>query len=102
MASIISNRGKSSVSTDRVIIRGGVIDFKPGNSMCDFGAVPPVNANPTAPDECTFSLRNNVTGRPVMNGVEDAMRPSLKVWFFSSFNLNMTQFRKRNRLTLVA
>jgi len=78
----------TSVFTDRVTIKGGVIDLKPGNSMLDLGMLPLVKAIPTAPEECIFPLRNNVTGLPVMNGVEDAMRPSLNVWVY--FNLVTT------------
>jgi hypothetical protein len=78
------------VSTDRVTIKGGVIDLKLRNSMFDFGVSPLVNAIPTAPDECTFSLRNRVTGLPVMNGVEDAIRPSFEYIVGHHFNPDIT------------
>lgn len=57
--------------------------------MLDLGAFPSVKAKPTAPEECTFSLWNKVTGLPVMNGVEDAMRPSLGI------NLNFDFYASR-------
>lgn len=62
---------------DLVTVKIGVIALNPGNSILDSGLPSPVKAMPTAPDEYTFPFWNNVIGLPVMNGVEEAKRPSL-------------------------
>ena len=86
---------------NRVTVNGDVIAFKPGNSMVGFGTFLPVKAKPTAPDECTFPLRNNVTGLPVMNGVEDAMRPSFwrGRWISITIPIPHISFMKMNGVT---
>lgn len=84
----------SLIHAHRVTSNGGVIAFKPGNSTLDFGTLSPVKAMPTAPDECTFPLRNNVVGLPVMNGVEDAIRPSLIRKLFSTLISNTSSIHE--------
>lgn len=59
-----------------VTFKGGVIALNPGNSILLCGFLLPVRAYPTAPEEWISPLWNRVTGRPVMNGVEEAIKPN--------------------------
>src|ERR1700722_19436746 len=63
-----------------VIVRRSEMAINSGKSIRGLGVsfCRPVSATPTAPDEYILSLWNSVTGLPVINGVEDAMRPTFK------------------------
>ena len=56
-----------------------VIARRVGNATLAVGELLECMHRPTAPVECILSLWNNVKGRPVMKGVDEATKPSFKI-----------------------